>query len=753
MRSVILSGIILGVLAGLAPAAQKPLDPSAIVPLGPKVEPAPFQPAPIKQPLRPTLKVSPATGADVVLVQDGRPTCVLMVADKPTGAAAQGAAALQGGLKKMTGAAVAIAKESELTLAPQAGCWTISHKGQAVEYLVAVGDTTLSAAQGLAGKDLPLEGYRIKTVGNVLFLAGSDVRPDNKAPLEGSRHAAVALLERRLGFRWLWPGDLGEVVPHQATVKIAAMDEQDAPAVRQRTLRNYAYGHVQKVAVPADPTQPGSKPTQKLVLEHDRVGAGMKVLGLTSDDYVGWCGQSTAWWMHQRLGGSFAMSAGHSYGGWWDRYGAQHPEWFALQGSGSRTPGHLPAQREQLCFSNPGLIEQVVQTRIGELKSNPGRDGVSVSPNDGGGGNSPCLCEACRRLDPVNGAPMTMTVYIEGKKTPVPYVVLSDRIFSYYNHVAEGVAKVLPDRLLGTYAYGSYRDLPLGVRPHPNLLVGFVGMGYWDDDQLEGDRHRWEQWAGVARNLFLRPNAFHAGHGMPGVFVKKLDHDIKRCYQTGMIAADFDSIIHNWAAQGLNYYVLAKLLWDPSQDAEALVQDYCQKGFGPAAGIVRRYFSELEDVANRCAASDAAGAKAAAPAGELRQDEMDEAGVKHGEAFVRLARAYTPAVFAKLHQTLAEARAAAGNDEQAKQRIAFLEAGLRYGELTAPVMREFFAKPADKAPLQRLLTERQAAFRDLVRTQPWAVNVAYLAWREGGMWKRYGWNGQAAAAATKAAKE
>ena len=77
---------------------------------------------------------------------------------------------------------------------------------------MAVGDTKLSAGQGLAGKELPLEGYRIKSVGNVLFLVGNDVRPDNRAPLSGSRHAAVALLERHLGFRWLWPGELGEVV-------------------------------------------------------------------------------------------------------------------------------------------------------------------------------------------------------------------------------------------------------------------------------------------------------------------------------------------------------------------------------------------------------------------------------------------------------------------------------------------------------------------------------------------------------------
>ena len=76
-------------------------------------------------------------------------------------------------------------------------------------------------------------------------------------------------------------------------------------------LRNYAYGHVEKIKVPAGSPQPGSPPTQKLRLRHERLELAMQALGLTSDDYVGWCGQSTAWWDHQRLGGSYEASAGH----------------------------------------------------------------------------------------------------------------------------------------------------------------------------------------------------------------------------------------------------------------------------------------------------------------------------------------------------------------------------------------------------------------------------------------------------------
>jgi hypothetical protein len=724
-------------LGALALAAAPAEDRWGAEPLGPRIEPEAFTPAPIKRELRPTLKVRSARGPGITLVENSRPMCVLMVPDQPSAAARKAATALQETLKKMSGAEVRVAREAELTLEKHSAGWKIAHRGQTYASLVALGDTKLAAAEQLGGAALPLEGYRIKTAGNVLFLVGSDLRREGNLALDGTRHAVAALLERHLGCRWLWPGELGEIVPSRATVRIAALDEEDAPAIRQRKLRNYAYGGAQMVTVPADPNRPGSPPLRKLQLNHDRVGAGMKVLGLGSDDYVGWCPESTAWWDRQRLGSSYSVDAGHSYKGWWDRFGAGHPEWFALQRSGSRTPGRLPAEREKICHSNPGLIAQVIKEKIDELRRNPGRDSVSVSPNDGGGNNSACLCEACRRLDPVNGRPMTVDTYVDGRRQSIPYVAQSDRMFAFYNRVAEGVAAVLPDRLLGTYAYSSYRDLPLGVRPHPNLLVGFVGFGYWDDQALEDDRQRWEQWAGAARNLFLRPNAFHQGHAMPGVFVTKLDRDLKRCFQTGMIATDFDAVIHHWGTQGLNYYVLAKLLWDPSQPAEAIVEDYCRQGFGPAAGLVRQYFRQLEEVTNRCAAGEG-DARPGAAAGELREEEED-GGSRHGKTYRRLAQTYTPDVIAQLRHTLAGARTAAGNDARVQQRIAFLEAGLRYGELQAAVHGMMLAKQPDNAALVKRLEERHAAFREIVRTHPFAVNVAYIAWREGSMWRRTGW--------------
>src|SRR6185369_9124333 len=94
----------------------------------------------------------------------------------------------------------------------------------------------------------------------------------------------------------------------------------------------------------------------------------------------------------------------------------------------------------------------------------------------------------------------------------------------------------------------------------------------------------------------------------------------------GMMGTDFDSCCHNWATQGLNYYVVARLHWQPEQNVDALVDDYCQAGFGPAAKSVRRYFDGLEALMDEAATKKTKATAVFSPAAlaQLRKD-LDKA--------------------------------------------------------------------------------------------------------------------------------
>jgi len=694
-------------------------EPWIAQPLGPNAAPPATRPtAPIKRPLQPTLKTRPVHGPPLTLVENGQARATLVLADRPSSAAREAARELQTALRKMSGAELPVVAESKLNQAAGGDC------------LVLLGDTQLGRSKGISADGLPLEGYRIKSEGNLLFIVGSDLRPENQQTLYGTRHGVIALLERHLGFRWLWPGEVGEVVPHEQSVRIPPLDEEDAPAMRLRKMRNYG------AAIPAATHAPDlvseqEKQATRTGSVSDRIQSGLDRLDLSSHEMGAWFADSFAWFPHQRLGASYKLEATHAYTGWWEKFGQEHPKWFALQRNGLRE--QFP-QREQFCNASAELITQIAAAKIEQLKANPDLDCVSISPNDGGK-NSFCLCEECRKLDPPDGPAVSLITRLGGRRIDYPYVSLSDRLMNWYDHVADDVARTYPDKWLAAMAYSAYRDPPLAARIHPNLLVIFVGMGYFDDSALAVDRARWEAWASVARNLYLRPNAFHIGHAMPAVFVKKIDQDIKRCYQTGMIGADWDSVIHHWSTQGLNYYVLARLLWDPSQDAEAIVQDYCQKGFGPAAKEIRQYFQQLEDLSNQMAG----GAKAAGEQ-QLREEEMDT-GSRRNPVYDRIPDCYNADAIAQLNATLNRARAAVAGDTDVLKRIEFLADGVRYAQAQAKLFAYRKAGIKDKTAALKILEERNAVLRDLFHRQPWAVNIAFIAWREGGLWKEFGWNG------------
>jgi hypothetical protein len=178
-----------------------------------------------------------------------------------------------------------------------------------------------------------------------------------------------------------------------------------------------------------------------------------------------------------------------------------------------------------------------------------------------------------------------------------------------------------------------------------------------------------------------------------------------------MMGTDFDACCHHWATQGLNYYVVARLHWNPEQDVSAIVADYCQAGFGPAGKSVRRYFERLESL-------------------------MNEAATKK----VKATMVFSPKALARQRKELDEARKEAGNDPIIAKRIAFLELGLRWTEIEAR-SHAFLTDPAkaDKEAARRILDERFALMRDVFQKTPLALNVAYICWGEDALWAKLGW--------------
>ena len=372
------------------------------------------------------------------------------------------------------------------------------------------------------------------------------------------------------------------------------------------------------------------------------------------------------WCARQRLGARVNLQFGHSYDGWWDKYHEQYPDIFALQPSGTRINTNT---RERLCKSNPVLWDLVAKERIAELRANPQLAGVSIAPNDGGGGNKFCMCERCRSWD----SPAAKAMYAKNPKINQgpggegPFPPLSDRFFRYFNEVAKRVKTEMPDRYLGATAYSLYKSPPASIEKlEDNLVIGYVGPNNMvSDKEREAARREFAEWSKKAKQLMLRPNLLGNPVGLPVVYVHKLGDDMRFFVDGGMRLTDYASAFGNWGTHGLNYYVLVKLLWDPYQQVDPIIDDYCRAAYGPGAAAVREYYRRAEEVTNRIAA-----ANVASPADNTTTDF------------------YTDEVLAQLQQPLTEAAAAIGtSDSAALERVRMLERGLEYTKATRRLMR------------------------------------------------------------------
>jgi hypothetical protein len=630
--------------------------------------------------------------ADLTLVSEGHPQAAVVLADQPSVATKQAGELFVTLVEQISGVKLALTAERSLSdVQLENGQLSASLAGSQPTAFVLLGESGLTKRLGVTSEGLGAGGILLRTCPNALILLGAD----DKTPADpyGTRYATTTFLEDVLGVRFLWPGELGLVVPPRQTIRVPPLDHRFTPRIVQRRIRSGQYS--------------------------DRVQAGLDYLGLSKAEFDRQqaAAQTGQWFDWQRLGGSLGLVAGHAFGYTWEKYHAEHPEWFALQPNGSRDLSRLSPERARLCKSNLALIDALARDKLEELQRTGGK-AVSLAPNDGGRATF-CQCPECKRLDPPEGRKIMLWDYTAATRRDFEYVSLTDRMVWFWNRLAERIVRQYPDARLGVYAYSAYEAPPVREKLHPNLAVGFVGVDYVRDANRRQGRADWEAWSKMTGNIFWRPNLllFARRTGTPAVYVHKLAEDVRHFGRHGLVGTDFDSCLHHWATEGINYYVLARLLWDPEADVDALLDDYCRAGFGRAWPEVRRYLVRLEELTDRIAAEE-----------------------------LTLTAPYTPEVVAEL-QGLLDAAQHKAEDDTVRRRVTFLRRGLELAALQHRA-HAFLAQLVDRPPSADLKQavggvqqEKWLLMRRIFREDHLAVNVAMVAWGSEGLFGRLGWAG------------
>jgi hypothetical protein len=356
----------------------------------------------------------------------------------------------------------------------------------------------------------------------------------------GTLFGTYEFLERYYGMFFAWHDDLGTVTPPQENLTIKSMHIVDAPDCSYRQFTKSPAGQTNEV-----------------------FGRRLR-LGHPTD-------------VRHEHNWHRIMSS--------DVYGKKHPEWFS-EINGKRYPKHYAEKRGgQVCTSNQKVVAHFSKTAIEHFDKNPRSKMFSIAANDG---RKFCTCRKCLSLD-------------SGRTRPDGRRILTDRMITFSNQVAQRFARVHPDKRLGVMIYLDYKYAPAKVKPHPMLFLvhptnsGFSqGVYYEGDEWSEAAMERgWHEAAGT----FYKYDIWHYDQTPLYMIAPVTKHLIAKCRAQEKHGVDggYHYIARSYELLGAGHYLLGRMLWDNDFDAETAEKKYYESLYGAAAGDVKAYYDLLEN--------------------------------------------------------------------------------------------------------------------------------------------------------------
>ena len=234
-----------------------------------------------------------------------------------------------------------------------------------------------------------------------------------------------------------------------------------------------------------------------------------------------------------------------------------HPDWL-IEVNGTRVVPLNSLNTWDLCYSNPEARRFFIERTLEFARRNPDCKTVWIGQND-----SPlyCSCATCTAFYQAHG----------GKPAAV--------IVQLVNELADAlVAAGMPDRTAKTLAYGWSAEPPTGMVVRDNAVIMVCSA-----EQVSA-------WRRLARHVSVYLYGSHSAYWLP---LPSLYPEAERLttaardgagglYQqiSGFAGSHGSDRVH------LRAWLTARLMWDPTAEAPALVHDFCAGYYGPAAAAV-----------------------------------------------------------------------------------------------------------------------------------------------------------------------
>lgn len=412
--------------------------------------------------------------------------------------------------------------QSHIKLVSKADLPILRHPSGKVRSVIRIGRAANSERA-----TLPLNGGKVVISEKEICITGDDDPDDpmNFTKKCGTLFAVYDFLEKKLGIRWLWPGELGTFTPECPTIDLAGEKWECRPPLaaarwRFRRKRSGWYSNIN-----------GEK--------------------FYDDGYV--------WLRRHRFNMVESLEYGHAFIDYFRKFGKSNPGLFNLLPDGSRRPDPLhhggAHDLVSMCVSNPDLIKQIIADwQQGTMPL------INANENDTAG---KCLCENCLALDHNSDVDRVARA---GKRwfanDPAWFVELgslSERYAAFYRKLLEEAGKVKKDSEIIALIYSNYHEPPRYTKLDKQIIMQFCPpiMYPWTPRKVAGFKQFWQGWADTGASMMLRPNFTLDGHNMPLLYHREFAECFDFARDRGIRYIDYDSLRGTWGANGITHYVIA----------------------------------------------------------------------------------------------------------------------------------------------------------------------------------------------------
>lgn len=476
------------------------------------------------------------------LIKNGVPQFTIVIPARDSGICRYAAEELRAHVKLMTGVAPKITTDNKFD-------------GPSVW----IGGTALAEKYGVTPAMIPQENWVIARVGNKIILSGGD-KPGvtvgnivSRATIAlGTLSATYEFLERVFGCRWYWPGKLGTVCSTEKNISVDYLFKTGAPQYDCRAL----FYDISK-----DPDIPAR--------------------------------DVMIWQRRNRLGGAAPDPiAMHTFIDWPDKFGKDHPEYFALQPDGKRKVNKESGVH--LCMTNPDVIREAGKWAVDYFKARPNAKFISIMPGDCNDLKY-CRCPNCTK----------MLSEEKGRSG-----IHSNAVWKFVNQVAAAVAEKCPGKFVKCCAYADYLRRPdFALLPNVAVTLCYSPVPRANAEYKKAWRELIDEWRVTGAKLYVweywNSSRYNRGiYGAPALYPRQLkeiylidsSHVSGRVIELADINADGIGVQSwaDWMYDSVNLYTAMKLMWDRDYDVEAELKKFHKDFYGPAAAAMEEFNNALE---------------------------------------------------------------------------------------------------------------------------------------------------------------